>query len=166
MYDLKTITPAQTTELGNALSGLGSGAQSMEEAANRIVRHLQENLIDAQSGQKSCALVRFYKSHPHVELDEGLQEFARGVLGATPESPDMKCLTLLATVGDQPQWNSRANSQGHKAIPLASEQVIASIPMISRLVSQFGLDVSAVVKPEPGLIGDLAQKTYNTFYIE
>ena len=84
MYDLKTITPAQTTELGNALSGLGSGAQSMEEAANRIVRHLQENLIDAQSGQKSCALVRFYKSHPYVELDEGLQEFARGVLGATP----------------------------------------------------------------------------------
>ena len=78
----------------------------------------------------------------------------------------MKCLTLLATVGDQPQWNSRANSQGHMAIPLASEQVIASIPMISRLVSQFGLDVSAVVKPEPGLIGDLAQKTYNTFYIE
>ncbi len=61
MYDLQTITQAQTAELGNALSGLGSGAQSMEEAANRVVRYLYDNLIDAQSGQKSCALVRFYK---------------------------------------------------------------------------------------------------------
>ena len=87
MYDLKTITPAQTTELGNALSGLGSGAQSMEEAANRIVRYLHNNLTDQRTGEKSCALVRFYKSHPYGDLDEGLQEFARGVLGATPESP-------------------------------------------------------------------------------
>ncbi len=166
MYDLTTITPEETTELGNALSRLGSGAQSMEEAANRIVSHLYDNLVEKESGQKSCALVRFYKSHPYGELDEGLQQFARGVLGAAPESPDMKCLTQLATVGEQQQWNSRANSAGHKAIPLASEQVIASIPMISRLIQQVGLEVSAVVKPEAAVIGDLAEKTFNTFYVQ
>ena len=166
MYDLRTITGAETAELGNALGRLGSEAQSMEEAAGRIASFLYENLVEKETGHKSCALVRFYKSHSYGELDEGLREFARGVLGAAPESPDMKCLTLLATVGDEPQWNSRANSVGHKAIPLASEQVIESIPMISRLVSQFGLEVSTVVKPEPAVISDLAQKTYNTFYIQ
>ena len=77
----------------------------------------------------------------------------------------MNCLTLLATRGDQPAWNSRANSNGHKAIPLASPEIVASIPMISQLVSQFGIDVNAVIKPDPAVVGDLAQRTYNTFHI-
>ena len=72
---------------------------------------------------------------------------------------------MLATAGDEPDWNSRARSNGHKAIPLASAEMVATIPMVSRLISQFGLDVGAVLSPDPMLIGDLSQKTYNTFYI-
>ena len=52
-----------------------------------------------------------------------------------------------------------------KATPLASAEMVATIPMVSRLISQFGLDVGAVLSPDPMLIGDLSQKTYNTFYI-
>ena len=137
----------------------------MEEAANKIVRYLYDNLGDKQTGEKSCALVRFYKTNPFGDLDEGLQEFARGILGTTPESPTMRCLTLLATVGDQPEWNSRANSNGHKAIPLASEQFVAGIPMIARLVNQFGLEASAVLKPDSTRVVDLERRTFNTFYV-
>jgi hypothetical protein len=72
---------------------------------------------------------------------------------------------MLATAGDQPDWNSRAKSNGHKAIPLASAEMVATIPMVSRLFSQFGMEVGAVLQPDPLLIGDMAQKTYNTFYI-
>ena len=72
---------------------------------------------------------------------------------------------MLATAGDEPDWNSRAKSNGYKAIPLASAEMVATIPMVSRLISQFGLDVGAVLSPDPMLIGDLSQKTYNTFYI-
>ncbi|MFQ5934501.1 MAG: hypothetical protein ACE5KI_07655 [Dehalococcoidia bacterium] len=165
MYDLGSMSPSDLTECGNALRGLGSGAKSMEEAANNIVRYLYENLGDKRSGEKGCALVRFYKTHNYGDLDAGLQGFADGIMGTTSASPDVKCLTLLATVGDQPDWNSRAKSNGHKAIPLPSEGAVESIPMVSQLVKQFGLEVSAVVKPDPNVIGDLEQRAFNTFHI-
>ena len=57
----------------------------------------------------------------------------------------MQCLTLMATVGENPEWNSRKNSAGHKAIPLPSAEFVAQIPMIAQLIGQFGLDPSMVV---------------------
>ena len=43
--------------------------------------------------------------------------------------------------------------------------MVAGIPMISRLLTQFGLDVGSVMRPDPMLIGDMPSKTYNTFYV-
>ena len=103
MYDLARIGQSDITECGNALKGLGSGAVSMEETANKIVRYLYDNMTDAQTGGNACALVRFYKTHSFGQLDAGLQEFAQGILGKVPESPDMKCLTMLATAGENPE---------------------------------------------------------------
>ena len=37
--------------------------------------------------------------------------------------------------------------------------------MISRLVNQFGLDLNAVLRPDPAIILDLEQKTYNAFHV-
>ena len=165
MYDLKGLSPGEVAECGAELRRLGSTAASMEEAANRIVGYLYDNLVDGQTSERCCALVRFYKTHPYGELEEGLQQFVQGLLGAPPESPETKCLTLLATAGERPEWNDRAKSEGHRAIPLASEKMVAQIPMIAQLVSQFGLEVSSILKPDPSLMVDMEQKTYNTFYI-
>ena len=165
MFDLRSFTQADVSECGQALSALGSGARSMEETANKIVHYLHDNLGDKQSGEKGCALVRFYKTHPYGELDAKLQQFADGILGGASASPEVKCLTMLATAGDQPEWNSRANSNGHKAIPLPSEEMVASIPMVAQLVKQFGLDAGSVLRPDPSVIGDLEHKTFNTFYV-
>ena len=165
MYDLTKFSQSDVTECGTHLSALGSAAPSMEEVANKIVQHLCDNLVDEQTGAKACALVRFYKTHAYGELDSELQNFADGILGHPSESPDMRCLTLLATAGEKPEWNSRANSAGHKAIPLASEKFVGQIPMISRLVSQLGLEVSALLKPDPAIMMDLAEKTYNVFHV-
>ncbi|MBI1877823.1 MAG: hypothetical protein HYR94_06285 [Chloroflexi bacterium] len=106
------------TECGIALRKLGSQAKSMEEAANKMVRYIYEHFVDRQTDQRACALVRFYKTHPYQELDPQLRHFADGILGNRSKPPKMKCLTLLATVGDRPEWNSRADSTGHQAIPL------------------------------------------------
>ncbi len=137
----------------------------MEETANNIVRYLYDNMEDAQAGGNACALVRFYKTHPFGQLDAGLQAFAQGILGKAPDSPDMKCLTMLATAGENPDWNSRANSNGHKAIPLASAEFVSQIPMIAQLISQFGIEMGSVLSPDPSVIGDLERRSYNTFYI-
>ena len=37
--------------------------------------------------------------------------------------------------------------------------------MISRLLTQYGIDVGSVTRPDPMLIGDMSEKTYNTFYV-
>ncbi len=165
MYDLSGMEPLDASACGAALSALGSDSSSMEETANKIVGHLYENLIDKQGGGKACALVRLYKTHPYGELEPGLQDFAKGIMGEDPESGAMKCLTLLATVGENADWNSRANSSGHKAIPLPSEKFVGQIPMIARLVSQLGLEVRQIINPDPSFIVDLEEKTYNVFHV-
>jgi hypothetical protein len=137
----------------------------MEEVANRITRHLFDNAINPTDNRNACALVRFYKTHPYEDLNGELRGFAERILGHPPDSPDMKCLILLATAGEKPEWNSREASVGHKAIPLPNEAFVSQIPMISRLVNQFGLDVKAVIQPDPNLLADLEQKRYNAFHV-
>ena len=153
------------TECGAALRKLGSGAQSMEDAANEVVRYLYYHLIDGETSERAMALVRLFKTHPYEHLDEPLRAFADNVLGDVPLTPDTKCLTLLASVGDEPEWNSRAGSAGHKAIPLPSEELVRQFPMISNLVKQFGLELSSVVDPDPSCLRDFEQTTYNVFLV-
>jgi serine phosphatase RsbU (regulator of sigma subunit) len=137
----------------------------MEEASNRIVRYLYENFCTKPTGEKSCALVRLFKTHPYEDLEAELAEYARSMLDHYPPLPAMKCMTLLATVGEQTEWNSRHRSVGHKAIPLASEFVVAQIPMISQLIRQLGLDIKTVINPGPDLLVEIEQRKYNVFYV-
>jgi len=164
-YDLVNFTIHDMTECGKVLRNIGKGAKSMEEAASRIVHHLYENLVDGQSGNRACALVRFFKTHTYEKLDPELQSYSRNMLGNNSVLPEMKCLTLLATVGENPEWNSRRTSKGHKAIPLPSEQTVHQIPMIRNLIAQLGLSIGMVIKPDPKLLLDTEQKTYNVFYV-
>ena len=165
MHDLTRFTQSEATECGNALRALGSAASSMETAANNIVQHLYNNVINSETTEKACALIRFYKTHPYGQLAYGLQEFASGIMGGAPESQDMKCLTMMATAGEHADWNSRPTSSGHRAITLASADFVGGIPMIAQLVSQFGIEMGSVISPEPNVIGDLARQTFNTFHI-
>lgn len=164
-YDMTNFTIRELTECGKALRKMGSGAGSMEEVADRIVRHLYDNLVEGRTGARACSLVRFFKTHPCERLDDELQGFARDLSGDGLAIPDMKCLVLLATAGEMPEWNSRKNSTGHKAIPLPSEEAVQQIPMIRNLIKQLGISVSSVIKPDPMIILDMAQKTYNIFLI-
>jgi serine phosphatase RsbU (regulator of sigma subunit) len=152
-------------ECGLALRQFGLGVESMEEASNRIVRYLYENFCTKPTGEKSCALVRLFKTHPYEDLEVELAEYARSMLDHYPPLPAMKCMTLLATVGEQTEWNSRHTSVGHKAIPLASESVVAQIPMISQLIRQLGLDIKTVINPGPDLLVEIEQRKYNVFYV-
>ncbi|MBI5441290.1 MAG: hypothetical protein HY900_08785 [Deltaproteobacteria bacterium] len=153
------------TECGRALRTMGRGAGSMEEAANRIVSHLHASLIDGRTGTRACSLVRFFKTHPLERLDEDLQGFARAMCTDSRVFPEMKCLVLLASAGELSEWSSRRSSTGHKAIPLPSEEAVHQIPMIRNLIKQLGMSVSSVVKPDPEIILDPEQKTFNVFVI-
>ena len=85
--------------------------------------------------------------------------------GNTPVFPETKCLTLLATVGENPAWNSGKTSKGHRVIPLLSEEMVAQIPMIKNLITQLGLDTGMVIKQGRRTLLDENEKMCNVFYV-
>ncbi len=166
MYDVTQFSLSDMTTCGSALRKIGAGATSMEEVANRMVHYFYKEFGDPQTGQSPFALVRFFKTHPYGDLSEDLKAVANTMLGhQNSVSPAIKCLTLLATTGDCPEWQTRQASVGHQAIPLISEQLVAASPMISQLICQFGLEIGAVLDASPDLIMDLQQRTFNVFLV-
>jgi hypothetical protein len=165
MPNINDFTLKDMVEFSAAFRRMGSDAASMDVVANRIVRYLYENLVDKKTGEKGCVLVRFFKTHPYGDLYPGLQEVARSLLKDSPESPDMMSMVLLATAGILPEWNSRHQSRGHQVIPLASEHLVEAFPMIRQLIQQMGLELKTVLKPDPAIIMDMTQTTYNVFHI-
>jgi hypothetical protein len=137
----------------------------MEEVATRIVRHLYGTLTGGPPGERACVLVRFFKTHAYGMLDPELRATADALMESKSPSGEMKCLTLLATCGEQPEWNERRRSVGHRAIPLPSKRAIARVPMIARLIKQLGLEESEITHPQPALMMDAEQRTYNVFYV-
>lgn len=143
----------------------GAGeAATLEELAQGVVRYFYDN-CRTPDGSRECVLVRFYKTHPYGELPAELQTFARGVLGGAQPTPELQCLTLLATAGDKPGWNARQASHAHQAIPLPSVQMVEQAPMIAELIRAMGMDVRAVVTPHPELVRGMEGKTFNVFFV-
>jgi hypothetical protein len=166
MYDLAGFTLRDMTELGGVLRKIGEGAHSMEEMADRVVHLLYDELLCPDGAERACALVRFFKTHPCSELDDDLRAFAAGLLN-DPDlvTPGMRCLTLLATAGDLAEWNRREASRAHQAIPLASEELVRQVPMISRLLSQLGVRIDALLRQAPELLVEPDPPTFNVFFV-
>jgi hypothetical protein len=163
--DVQKFTIREMTECGKEIRTMNNGAESMEEVAGKVVRYLYDFLYDGETGTRACSLVRFFKTHTFNKLDDELKAFAMSMLGGGDADPGIKCLTLLGTVGENPVWNSRKTSKGHQAIPLPSEKAVEEIPMMRNLVKQLGINVSLVIKPDPKLLLDMEQKTYNVFLV-
>lgn len=165
MYDLTRFSLKEMTLCGAALRDLGRDADCMEDVAERIVRHLYDGVTGGPSSPRALALVRFYKTHGYETLEPPLRAFADRILEGVPASPGMRCLTLLASAGDELAWNSRTTSRGHQAIPLPSAEVISRLPMVAQLVRQFGLEISDLVRPSPALLVALGQRNFNVFHV-
>ncbi|MGG6297006.1 hypothetical protein ACQ4M4_21635 [Leptolyngbya sp. AN02str] len=163
MYDLARFTLKDMTECGSTLRKLGQHAQTMEDAANRIVHYFYEQFGNDETGARSLALARLFKTHNYGELTPDLQQFVQ-TMHQEP-NPSMKCLTLMGTAGDRPEWCTRTGSRGHQAIPLIDQHMVSQIPMISQLIHQFGLEIDTVLSPNPAIVMDLEQTTFNVFHV-
>lgn len=165
MYDLSDLKMSDIIRCGSEIRALRQNVKSMEDAANQLVQYLFNHFIDKKTGEKSCALVRFFKTHDIDNLPENLQSFARNCLLEKDVPSSFKCLTLLATAGMEDAWQCREKSKRHQAIPLPSKEVVYRIPMIRNLIKQMGLDIDSVINPDPELLRDLSQKTFNIFHV-
>ena len=147
------------------LRTIGADATSMEEVASDVVRHLREQFVNKESGESALPLVRLYVTKRCAELEPASQDFARAAGSDAFGDPNVVCLTLLATAGEEPAWNDRKASVSHRAIPLPSVEALLRSPMISQLVAQLGLDPRHVIEPDPVLLRDIEERTYNVFYV-
>ena len=147
------------------LRQLHKESHSMEEVAQKAVTYFYENLIEQDTGGKCCVLVRFFKTHPYGELTPELQAFARNLLQKPPQN-FTKCLTLLGTFGQKPEWNHRTQSNCYQAIPLEDDKNLEKLPMFLQLFHQLELPINTVINPHQStLLLDLEQKNYNLFYV-
>ena len=165
MYDLSNFSLRDMLICGGDIRRVSRNAPTMEDAASAIVRYLHDRCGEPNGGARSCALIRCYKTHSYALLDPELRRFADQSLGGMKPAPNMKCLTLLATVGSEPAWNSRHDSAGHKAIPLPSAKVVEQAPMIAQLIKQFGIEISDLVAANTSAMVPHDGKTYNVFHV-
>ncbi|HYH81381.1 MAG TPA: hypothetical protein VEX86_16375 [Longimicrobium sp.] len=164
-FSLRQFDLPEMLRCGLDLRRIARPAEGMEAAAEAVVRYFHDIFVDPASGERECALVRFYVTHPYGALPPELQAYARERMAGREPWSAMKCLVLLATAGREPAWNSRHLSRGHRAIPLPSVEIVEQAPMIAQLVRQMGLDLESVVSPQPELLQGLQGKTYNVFYV-
>lgn len=137
--------------------------ETLEDVGERAVDFFHDELVD-QHGQPACALVRFFKTHLFRDLPSDLQAAARESFPAADSVPDLRCLTLIATRGDEPAWNSRQLSRRHRAIPLSSVEAVQRAPMISQLITELGLPIAEIVRPSESNL-QLADSSYNIFFV-
>lgn len=164
MYQLTRFGLREMTECGAALRRLGAEATSLEEVASKIVRFLYTHLMD-EAGHPACALVRAFKTYPSDLVGPTLQRFVAKKLGHDVLTSSPKCFLLIASAGQEPDWNDRLRSKRFQAIPLEGEIFVAQFPMFSQLLTQFGVDLHTFLKPGCNLLVDQEEHRYNVFHV-
>jgi len=165
MYDITLFTPQDMAKCSLVLRQLGRNTASMEASSQKIVNYIYQHFCDSQTGENTCALVRLFKTHPYGELEDSSQQSARRLMKGNSPAADMKCWTLLAAAGTQPQWNSRHTAAENTAIPLVSTKLVAQMPAISEIIRQFGLDIPTFLGIEPERFLQLEPAVLNIFHV-
>ena len=163
---LQRFELAEMLRCGRELGRIGMDAPTLEQAAGHIVRYLYDGCVDEETGERECALVRFFVTQPYRALARELQEAACARLGCPPAVQTMNCLTLLASAGADPAWNDRRRSRAHRVIPLPDVRMVQQMPMVSELFRSFGVDHHALVARDAELLrGTEGGKMYRVFYV-
>lgn len=165
MHRLDLLSVDDLVGCSHFFRGIAASAETMEDAAQAVTEYVHDTFVDA-AGSRATALVRLYKTHRFADLPPELQDCAQRADAHGLLDDDSRCLTLLGTSGSLPDWNDRRHSQGHRAIPLTSADVVAQSPMIASLVAQLGVDVETVVAPAtPDQTLALHHRDYDIFYV-
>ncbi|TWU17341.1 hypothetical protein Pla52o_51450 [Novipirellula galeiformis] len=147
----------------DAIKANTDGCETLERASGAIV-----DVIFAEF-QHSLVLTRMFATIPYEGLPPQYQQFVdklandAGVSNQiTPQTP---VLSLIASRGIQSAWNDHRRSEGHLGIPLVSGDFVSRVPMIARLLSEVGLDLSWLGGDASGLEIDTLSKLSGVFYV-
>ena len=109
--------------------------------------------------------MRFFITYPYEKLDSELRRHTRTVLGGKDlHDPGLRCQTLLASAGIEPDWNDRRRSRRYKVLPL-TEQIVDAVPMYAQVKDIFGIIMNREVSQDPQLLVELEHETYNVLHV-
>ena len=160
---LSTASPSQLKDLVKDVRERVDGRRSLAAAS--------QSLADTVYGplEESLALVRVFATVPYRDVPDATQAFVRRLMRdrrmenlLQPETP---VLALMGTRGALPEWNDRTLSRGHLGIPLASAEFVDAIPMIARLLSEFGLKIVGLEGGGARIVKSRVGTLSATFYV-
>lgn len=166
-HSLGDLTASDVAGLGKTLLGIGQGAATRQEVAERITQVLYDSFRNGAEGKRACVLVRCFQTAPYAGLPLDYQDAADRLLELAPSMPDLRCLALLSTRGERTIWNDAVTSARHQAIPLPSVEVVRHAPMITRLLEELGMPLERVVAPPAaaGFLLDELPASFNVFHV-
>ncbi|WP_377476420.1 MAG: histidine kinase [Microcoleus anatoxicus] len=164
MYNQTPFTLRNLAKCSLVLRQFGRNSASMQETSQKIADYIYQHFYDSESSQNSCVLVRLFKTHPYGELDDSLQASARSLMQNKIPPYEMKCWTLLASAGKEPQCNY-ADEAPNIVIPLVNEELVAQMLPISERILELGLDIPTVVGIADEKMLEMEPKLLNIFYI-
>lgn len=127
------LSKAQTSEVANFgrqfLSQNRDRHSSFEQAANACVKALY-NEFRQENGGHIFALVCIFRLSQFSELPAGIQAKVQRDLGD-------RWMALMATIGQEPAWCDRRQSEGHQAIVAGENQS----PMLKAAFEHLGLKI-------------------------
>lgn len=136
------VAVAAVRHVQNAVARRVRAAASLEAAARGVCDAIYEEMRAGEGGRESpaIALVRCFKTHPLGDVAPALRSLADEQLsGIAPARPEMPCMLLLASRGDEPAWNGAERSRRHRIVPLPSAEMVARRTMLARLLQSFGV---------------------------
>ncbi|MBI5207568.1 MAG: hypothetical protein HY934_07225 [Candidatus Firestonebacteria bacterium] len=112
------------------------------------VEHTAQKFVETVYNEfkESIVLLRVFISIPYAKLPPFNQKFVINLANKIGVNLELKdntpVLSLIGTHGENSEWNDRRNSKGHIGIPLVSDNFIESVPMLSRLFKDLGLNLN------------------------
>ena len=138
MYSLARFSLLEMTECSAVLRQLGEQSRSLRDVAARAVDY--RTLLSAIRIRARVIAFWFDASrrYPMVGSTRRFSGWPEKSWGVSLRLLDLKCFTLMATAGEEPDWNHVELSHRYRVIPMVNADFVKQFPMFSQLLHQFG----------------------------
>ncbi|MFQ5709913.1 MAG: hypothetical protein ACE5HO_20855 [bacterium] len=139
-------------------------AQYLEQAAQTLAEALHTQFSD------SVVVARIFLTVPFGDLPKSNKEFVQNLTNSAGAADTLTTacpvLSLIGTHGQEADWCDRRKSKGHVGIPLISADFVGAIPMISRLLKEFGVPLDFLDSHDPDVLIETIGKKTGLFFVE
>ena len=161
---IEQATSSTVTELWADVEPRVQEAKSLEEAAQELATALHTEF------DESVVIARVFVTVPFDALPPTNKAFVQNLAESAGAASDLKAttpvLSLIGTHGQEGDWCDRRKSKGHAGIPLISSAFVGAIPMISRLLREFGVPIDWVDSHDPGIIIEHIGRSAGLFFVD